>query len=310
MLTIKDIDEMAGACRNWGRWGPDDEIGTLNLITPETTRSAAQEVRIGRSISLAIRFGPTGPQITGMGGRFNPRHRMIATGTAAAADERPHGYADDVLELCVHGATHWDCLAHVFHDGVMWNGYDMRLVGDLGAAKNSIVATKDRLVGRAVLLDMPRWKGIDWMPDGEKITPQDLEACLEEIQIEVRSGDFLLVRTGQMGRCFQEGWGAFAGGDAPGLDLDTALWLKEKDVAAIATDTWGAEVRPNQVEDMLQPWHRLAIPNVGLMVGEMFNLEELAEACADDGRYTGMIVAPTLPIEGGVGSPVNPVVLR
>jgi len=310
MVTLAEVEEMARACRNWGRWGPDDEIGTLNYVNPETTRAAAAEVKIGQILSLAIKFGPSGPQITGQGGRFNPLHWMLATGADSAVAGRANGYADDVLEMPVHGATHWDCLGHVFHNGVMWNGYDMRLVGVGGASKCSIVPTNDKLVGRAVLLDMPRFKKVDWLSDGESITPQDLDACLESVGVTLRSADFLLVRTGQMARCFQQGWGTFAGGDAPGLSLETALWLKQHELAAVATDTWGAEVRPNAVAEMVQPWHRLAIANVGLMVGEMFNLEQLAASCAQDGRYSSMIAAPTLPIEGGVGSPVNPLVIR
>ncbi|HVB76199.1 MAG TPA: cyclase family protein [Candidatus Nitrosotalea sp.] len=310
MVTLAQVEEMALECRNWGRWGPEDELGTLNLVTTETTRAAASEIQGGQSYSLAIKFGASGPQITGQGGRFNPLHWMLASGADAAAEGRPNGYADDVLELPVHGATHWDCLGHVFHNGTMWNGYDMRLVGVRGASRCSIVPTRDKLVGRAVLLDIPRWKGVEWLSDGDSITPDDLDACLEAEEVRLRSGDFLLVRTGQMARCFEQGWGTFAGGDAPGLSLETALWLKQHDVAAVATDTWGAEVRPNAVPEMTQPWHRLAIPNAGLMVGEMFNLEALSEVSADDRRYTSLLVAPTLPIEGGVGSPVNPMAIR
>lgn len=308
-MTGEELDELAVACRNWGRWGPDDELGTLNYVTPEIIRVATTEVTSGRSVSLALTFGSSGPQITGQGGRFNPIHWMLATGTDAYSQNRLSAYADDVLETPVHGATHWDALGHVFHNGKMWNGYDMRLVGVQGAAKNSIAATKDRLLGRAVLLDIPRWKGVDWLEDGVGITAADLDGCLAAEDVRLRSGDFLLVRTGQMARCLKRGWGTYAGGDAPGLTLDTAIWLKRNEVAAVATDTWGAEVRPNVTPTVVQPWHRLAIPNVGLTVGEMFNLDELAEACADDRRYCGLIVAPSLPIEGGVGSPVNPIVM-
>ncbi|MGH7777982.1 MAG: cyclase family protein [Candidatus Dormibacterales bacterium] len=310
MLTLADVEEMAEACRNWGRWGQDDELGTLNYVTPETVTAARSEIQTGEVLSLAIDLGPSGPQITGQGGRFNPLHWMLATGTDAAAEGRPHGYADAVLEVPVHGATHWDCLSHTFHNGRMWNGHDMRLVGARGAARNSIVPTKDKLVGRGVLLDLPRWKGVEGLDDGEQVTPADLDACLEAERVSLRRGDFLLLRTGQMARCLARGWGRFAGGDAPGLTLETALWLKEKEVAAVAADTWGAEVRPNQVEGMLQPWHRLAIANGGLMVGEMFRLDRLAELSAADGRYTSFLCAPSLPIEGGVGSPTNPLALR
>jgi kynurenine formamidase len=304
----RDVDELASACRNWGRWGPDDELGTLNFVTPETVAAAAREVRSGQVFSLAIAFGPSGPQTGGLG-RFNPVHTMLATGTDAAAGCQDHlhvAYADDVIALPCHGATHWDALGHVFYRGAMWNGYDMRLVSSAGAARNAIAVLRDRLVGRGVLLDVARWKGVDALSPGEGIGAADLDAVLRSEGVEVRTGDFLLVRTGQLGRCRREGWGTYAGGDAPGLALDTASWLRDARVAAVAADTWGCEVRPNETEDVYQPWHHVVIPNMGLTVGEIFDLEDLAAACAREGRYTFFFTAPPLPIEGGVGSPVNP----
>lgn len=309
MPTAYDVDDMAKRCRNWNRWGEEDEFGTLNHATRERVVEAAREVQTGHAVSLAIEFGSSGPQITGQGGRFNPIHSMLSCGTDAFASHMPNHYADDVVTLCVHGATHWDGLGHVFYQGRMWNGHDMRLVTLKGPQKNSIVSVRDRLKGRGVLLDIPRSKGKDALDDGEIISPDDLQACIESEKVELRSGDFLLVRTGQMGRCLKDGWGRYAGGDAPGLSLETALWLNENAAAAVATDTWGAEVRPNEVPGMLQPWHRLVIPNMGLTVGEMFNLEELAQACAASRRYTFFLTAPPLPIEGGTGSPVNPVAI-
>lgn len=309
MPTIEDVHAMAEKCRNWGRWGESDELGTLNYVTSQDVVEAAAQVKTGHTVSLAIEFGPSGPQVTGQGGRFNPQHWMLSSGTDAFGQDMPNHYADDVVTLCVHGATHWDGLGHVFHRGKMWNGHDMRLVTLKGPQKNSIVSVRTKLRGRGVLLDVPRSKGREALDDGEAISPDDIEACLESQKVTLRPGDFLLVRTGQMGRCIRDGWGRYAGGDSPGLNLATALWLKEHEVAAVATDTWGAEVRPNEVPNMLQPWHRLVIPNVGLTVGEMFNLEELAETCADSSRYSFFLTAPPLPITGGTGSPVNPVAI-
>lgn len=306
MLTTYDVKALAERCRNWSRWGDEDELGTLNHVTPQRLARAAEEIKTGRVFPLAIEFGASGPQITGQGDRFNPIHWMLSCGTDAASRGQLNSYADDVITLPIHGATHWDGLGHVFHEGKMWNGHDMRLVTLKGPQKNSIVSVRAKLTGRGVLLDVPRAKGREALEDGEPISPDDLEACVKRQGVELRPGDFLLVRTGQMGRCLKEGWGRYAGGDAPGLNLATAPWLKDKEVAAVATDTWGAEVRPNEVSDMMQPWHRLVIPNMGLTVGEMFNLEDLASACASEDRYSFFLSAPALPIQGGTGSPINP----
>jgi kynurenine formamidase len=309
-VTMDEIAALALDCRNWGRWGDDDELGTLNYVTGETILTARDEIRSGQMFSLAIDLGPSGPQTNGFRGRFNPIHWMLQTGTDSHAAGHLSGVADDVVEVCVHGATHWDGLGHVFFEGAMWNGYDMRLVTAGGVGRNAITEVRSRLVGRGVLADVATWKGAAALDPGVAISADDLDACLDEQGVELKPGDFLLVRTGQMGVCLLEGWGDFAGGDAPGLALDTALWLKQRSVAAVATDTWGAEVRPNTTPELSQPWHRLVIPNVGLTVGEMFDLEELAKACAADGRYTFCLTAPSLPIVGGTGSPVNPIAIR
>jgi kynurenine formamidase len=212
-----------------------------------------------------------------------------------------------VIETPIHGATHWDGLGHVFYDGAMWNGYDMRLCGVAGTSRNAITEMRDRLVGRGVLADIAGWKGVESMGPGEGILVSDLEACLDAQGVELREGDFLLVRTGQLGQCQRDGWGDYCFGAAPGFSLDTATWIRKKELAALATDTFGAEVRPNETTEMTQPWHHVVIPNVGITVGEMFSLDRLAEACADAGRYSFFLAAGALPIEHATGSPVNPI---
>lgn len=309
-ITLDDFHEMALEVRNWGRWGDDDEIGTLNFVTGESVRSGRDEILLGESISLAIDFGSSGPQTTGQGRRFNPIHWMLETGTDTLASGQRHGYADDVVTMCVHGATHWDGLGHGFYDGKMWNGYDMSLVDAKGVGRNSVTAIRDRLAGRAILIDVARWTGVDALDPGFGIRAEHLEACVDAQNVQILEGDFLVIRTGQIGKSLREGWGRYAGGEAPGLTLDTAKWLRDKKVAGIATDTWGAEVRPNEIKEINQPWHRLAIPNLGLTVGEMFNTEALSEACERDRRYAFFLCAGALPIERGTGSPVNPIAIR
>ncbi|MBX5467485.1 MAG: cyclase family protein [Firmicutes bacterium] len=312
MATVEDVERLAQACCNWGRWGPEDELGTLNFVTPETVRAAKEEIRTGEVFSLAIGFGPSGPQ-HGRDGRFNPIHLMRATGTDVAAGYQAAdsgGYADDVVIMPLQCATQWDGLGHIFHRGRMWNGYGVETIGSGGARRLAITAFRDRLVGRGVLVDVAGFRGVECLLPGEAIRAEELEAVLAAEGVRLRRGDFLLVRTGQLDFCLEHGWGDFAGGDAPGLALDTAPWLYAKEVAAVATDTWGAEVRPNEVPDMRQPWHHVVIPYIGLVVGEIWRLGPLAEAARRDGRYTCFLAAPALPIEGAVGSPVNPLAVR
>lgn len=311
------VVQLAERYRNWGRWGADDELGTLNFITPETVREAARLIRDGKVFSLAIDFNHLGPQRQGhWTRRFNPVHTMLRTGVDALASaeggEPPlMAGSDDMVTMPLQCATQWDSLAHIFYKGMMYNGRSAALVTAQGAAKNSIDKMRGRIVGRAVLLDIPRSKGVPWLEPGTPVYPEDLDACLRRQGVQVRRGDFLLIRTGHIALCRSRGdWGDYAGGDAPGLSLLTIPWLYEKEVASVCSDTWGVEVRPNEVPDVRQPWHVVAIPNMGLLVGEIFDLDALAEDCAQDGRYEMFFCAPPLPITGAVGSPVNPQAIK
>ncbi len=315
---MKRLRETAERLRNWGRWGKDDEIGTLNFTKPEDIVAAAGLVRTGRVFSLALAYDSAGPQSGKSNypamGRFNPIHLMLRTGTDAwsgVLDHRRIRGADDIIIMPLQAGTQWDGLAHIFYDDFMYNGYDCRLVTSGGAAKNGIEKTREKMVGRGVLLDVARAKGSDWLEDGYAITSDDLDETLAAQGVDVRRGDYLLVRTGQMKAKLDSGsWDGYPGGDAPGLGFDTLDWLHHREVAAVATDTWGVEVRPNQTRDATQPWHWVSIPNMGLTVGEIFHLEELAEDCADDSRYEFMFVAPALPVTGAVGSPTNPLAIK
>lgn len=308
-MELKDVLEMGRRCRNWGRWGPDDQVGTLNFITPEKIVEAAKLVRQGKVIDVALPYDMNGVQ-SGRGRRFNPIHLMLATGTdaAAGAQETIAGlrFADDLIIMPLQCGTQWDSLSHVFAEGKMYNGYEMALVTSGGAQKNGIERIANRVCSRGVLLDIARYKEVDWLEPGYGITVTDLEGCIVKEGVSVGRGDILLVRTGHMTMCRQRGsWDGYAGGNAPGLALETGPWLYQKEVAAIATDTWGVEVRPNETPDCSQPLHLVMIPNMGLLVGEIFDLDKLAEDCASDGVYDFLFVAPPLPFTGAVGSPLN-----
>jgi kynurenine formamidase len=308
------IRDTGKRCSNWGKWGADDELGTLNYITPEMIVRSARLVKRGVTFSLAIPLDSSGPQIN-QPRRFNPIHRMILTGPdfTTGAFKRPGGvgFADDMVIMALQCATQWDALSHCFLDGKLYNGYDANLVSSEGAKKNGIEKMARFIVTRGVLLDIPRVKGVEWLEPGYAITADDLEAATRAHRVTVGCGDALLVRTGQMTMCRRrKSWGDYAGGDAPGLSFHTADWLHAHEVAAVATDTWGMEVRPNEIADSYQPLHQILIPHMGLLVGEIFELDALADDCANDRIYEFQFAAPPLPITGAVGTPVNPLAIK
>ena len=314
--TAALIHSTAERYRNWGRWGDDDQAGTLNFITPEKIREAAGLVRTGRVISLALPFDANGPQ-SGQFGRVNPIHVMLLTGTDsdAGALPLPHGFgaADDAVYMPLQCGTQWDGLSHIFDRGRMWNGYPATEVSAFsGAQRNGIEQLSDRIVSRGVLLDIASAKGVEALEDGYAITEDDLQEAIgtQGPTASVGTGDVVLVRTGHMGRCRRDGWGSYAGGDAPGLSFGTADWLHRTEIAALATDTWGVEVRPNELPGSFQPLHQIMVPNIGLLVGEIFDLEELAADCAADGVWEFMFVAAALPFTAACGSPVNPQAIK
>ncbi len=314
-VDARTVREWGERYSNWGRWGPDDERGTLNFITPERLLAACALPRRGRVVSCALPFDSRGPQ-TGFAGRHNPVHTMLATGAdalAGAQDFLPGGfnYADDAVSMPLQCGTQWDALAYVFYDGRMYNGRDVRLVTSNGAKANSIDRIRDGVIGRGVLLDVARAQRREWLDDGTAILPEHLDACAESQGVAVEAGDVVLVRTGMMTRCLrQKSWEGYCGGPAPGLSVHCARWIYEREIAAVATDTWGVEVIPNETPDCFQPLHMISLRNTGLLLGEIFALDELAGACAEDGDYAFLFVAPPLPITGAVGSPINPLAIK
>jgi kynurenine formamidase len=313
-ITLDTLAAAAERLSNWGKWGPDDELGTLNHITPADIVAAAGLVRRGKTFSLGLDFNQEGPQLTGWGGRFNPIHVMLATGTDAVAGRQDAGklrYADDMVSMPLQCGTQWDALGHIFYGEKMWNGYDARLVDSTGAKKNSIDKMRAKMIGRGVLLDIPRFLGGDYLEDGYGIGSGQLDACAKTQGVEIRRGDFVIVRTGQMEqRLAQKDWGTYAAGPAPGLRFETCEWIHAKQIAGICADTWGCEVRPNESTVAFQPWHWIVIPMIGITMGEIFYLKELAEDCAADHVYEFLFCAPPLPITGAVGSPINPMAVK
>ncbi|MFV2114258.1 cyclase family protein [Micromonospora sp. LOL_025] len=300
---------------NWGRWGADDVRGTMNFLTADKRTQGAALVRRGVAFSLSQSFDMNGPQ-KGWRRRTNPVHTMLDTGTDAAAGIQgfPHGIggADDVIAMPLQCSTQWDGLGHIFDHGIAWNGRPAgEVVTSLGDAVTGIETVADVIAGRGVLLDVGRVIGTDGeLPDGFAITEQHLRASIAAHAVQVGRGDLVLVRTGQLARARRDGWGDYAGGPAPGLSFTTADWLYRTEIAAIATDTWGFEVRPNEFDNAFQPLHQVVIPHIGLFIGEMWDLEALAHDCAEDGIYEFWLTAAPLPVTGAVGSPVNPIAVK
>jgi kynurenine formamidase len=285
-------------------------------------RQADSHLRRGVSFSLSQRFDADGPQ-KGWRRRTNPVHTMLDTGTDAERGVQgfPHGIggADDVIFMPLQASTQWDGLGHIFDHGTAWNGRRAgEVVTGLGDSVTGIETVADRIAGRGVLLDVGRAVGTDGeLPDGFAITAEHLEATIaaQGETSRVGRGDLLLVRTGQLTRARRSiaagtGWGDYAGGPAPGLSFTTADWLHATEIAGIATDTWGFEVRPNEFDVAFQPLHQVAIPHIGLFLGELWDLDALAADSAADGLWEFFLTAAPLPVTGAVGAPVNPIAVK
>lgn len=318
--NIETVRELSRRHSNWGRWGPDDEKGTLNLVTPEMVVSAAGLVRQGKTISMALPYDDQGPQ-TGNLGRFNPIHLMIRDGADAVAGtslrdfyggvEKHFRGTDDLIIMPLQSGTQWDALGHVVFENQIYNGFGADWVSSKGALKGDVANASDSMVGRGVLLDVPRALGVNWLEPGHAIDADELHRAEEYAGVEVAPGDFVFVRTGAIAATRAVGsWGDYAGGDAAGLGLDSVDWIGERDIAALAADTWGLEVRPNETPDVFQPLHIVLIVHIGLWLGEIFDLDPLADDCAQDGIYEFMFCGPPLPFTRAVGSPLNPMAIK
>lgn len=309
------VSALGEELKNWGKWGPDDEVGTLNYITPEKILEACRLPQRGKVFSLSIplnRFGPQEPNAR----RFNPIHTMLIDGSDASLNpegqEYGFAFADDIITMPLQCATQWDALSEIFHRGVMYGGRPASLVTSQGAQKNSIDKVADRIITRGVLIDVARYKSIPELEAGYGITNGDLEEALKaQGGPSVSRGDIVLVRTGQLAGARSRGWQGYASQKLPrpGMALETIRWLHQREVAGIATDTYGVEVRPFE-PGTRSPFHLVGIVYMGLLLGEIFDLEALAADCAADGVYEFLFVAPPLPVTGAVGSPVNPLAIK
>ncbi|MFI0486660.1 cyclase family protein [Actinomadura sp. 9N215] len=310
--TRASVEELAAKYRTWGEWGPDDELGAPNRITPEKVLAAAGEVRKGAVFSLAVPLDRAGPQGAGSL-RANPQHLMLVLPTDPwPGDSELQRFSDDAVYMPLQAGTQWDGLCHAFYDGRTYNGRDTSSVTAAHGAKfNSITNLKDRAVGRGVLLDVARWSGHAYLPADASVQAEDLAQCAADQGVDVGEGDFVLVRTGELARVREAGgWGRYAGGPAPGLGVGAADFLCGRRVSGVATDTWGLEAMPYETSDLIAPLHAILLVNAGVYIGEIWDLEALADDCAADGTYSFLLAAQPLTITGAVGSPLNPLAIK
>jgi kynurenine formamidase len=309
-VTLEDYRSIGQRLSNWGRWGDDDQRGTTNLVTRERMVAAAQLVRTGKVFSLGIPFDDGGPQ-QGGGIRNNPLHLMTATGQGQ--EHLPGGfrYADDYVVMPLQCATQWDGLAHVFYDDQLYNGFPASDVTPRGALHNGIEAQAAGIAGRGVLLDIAALEGVDWLPGGFVITPDHLDAAIaRQGGVEVGAGDILLFRTGWRRMLVETGDKAAFMKSEPGIGVECIEWLRERDVAVIASDNFAIEPIPPQEGAGFMWVHMVLIRDLGMTLGEIFDLDELAADCEADGVWEFFITAPVLKVTNAVGSPINPLAIK
>jgi kynurenine formamidase len=288
----ENIEEMIKELSNWGRWGKDDQKGALNLITPQKRKEAAKLVKEGVSVSLAR-------DVIKMIAPDNPRpfmHTMVGFGEQWNSDNYSvsyHGFAH----------SHMDALCHYNNDGILYNGIPASVVTEKGAGKLDIRNAKEGIFTRAVLIDAAKLKGVKYLEPGTALYPEDLDAWEKMAGVKIRTGDAVLLYTGRWAR--RDELGPWQSGSA-GLNVSCARWLKERDIAVMGSDG-GSDVSPSGVEGYDSPIHLMMLNVMGVPILDNLELERLAKQCAELNRYEFLLTVAPIPVEGGTGSPLNPI---
>jgi kynurenine formamidase len=305
--SAEQFDQLFQRVSNWGRWGPDDEKGTLNYLTPEHVRSSAALVRSGRTVSLSL-------PINTVAGPDNPRpsvHYMVKTHDIRPAHGEPR-FAGDYLGSELHGdsRTHVDALCHVSYKGKLYNGKSPETVTSRGATLMDITAYAHGIVGRGVLLDIPRFRKVKWLELGEAVTAEEIEAVERFQSVRLGEGDIFLFRTGHHRRRLELGsWNNGCDGEGQaGLHVNAMVLLHGRKVAAFMPDGDGETV-PSNVEGVPYPVHALQIASMGLACADSLQFEELVKLCEEENRWTFMVLASPLRLPRGTGSLFNPIAI-
>jgi kynurenine formamidase len=329
VASVTDFRSVARDVSNWGRWGETDELGTLNFITADKIAEAASLVRHGKIFPLGVDFGASGPQ-----GAFEFRHNPVHIMTVDGGDvntlaqygpgwarnplaQEMGGYCvdnlfrfnDDMIIMPLQAATQWDALSHVYYDDQLYNGYPAGSVTSQGAYHCGIEKVDAKgITSRGVLLDLVRHRGADvFLEHGNPITPEELDDVVRSQGVTIGRGDIVLIRTGWWARFLMTGNKTER---YSGLDWRCASWLHDHEIAAVAADNLQVEDPVSGVDGVFLPFHLLCLRDMGLMLGEYWDLTALAADCATDGVYEFQLVAPPLNVVGGVGSPVNPIAIK
>ena len=300
--------DLAARVSNRGRWGADDQRGTLNLIDADAIRRGAAAVRQGKAFSLAIPFDADGPQTGGIPGRDNPSHEMIAVNVGYTGDVDGFTTSDDRMSMGVQAATHWDALSHVGYSGELYNGTPDTVITEAGASRLGIEHFGP-VASRGLLLDIARLHGVDHFDDGYAITGDDLDAAAAGAGLTPMAGDLVVVRTGQM-HFLRIGEKDRYRTTSPGLSTRSIEWFADHDIAGVATDTLVLECFPCEEEAVLLPVHMIHLRDLGLAQGQIWHLDDLAADCAEDGQYDFLLTATPIPLTGGTGGMVAPTALK
>jgi kynurenine formamidase len=298
-MSRAQFDALMEEISNWGRWGDADELGTLNLITPAKRVAAAQLVREGQPVSLSLPVNKVQGPLNG-----NPFEHSLSVSTFGG-----HEVAGDEYSVQYHGFahSHMDGLPHFAHYGLMYNGVPVNSLNPEGAEKLGIGNAHLGVFTRGILIDMPWLRGVDYLEPGTAITVADLEAWEQRTGVRVGSGDVLLIRTGRWERVRQQGEWNFVG-NAAGSHASVARWLKERDVAVIGSDGV-SDVMPSGVEGLINPLHALVLVGLGMPLLDNLDLDAVAAAARERNRWEFLFVGSPLRVEGGTGSPMNPLAI-
>lgn len=308
-MTLPDyVRELGTRLSNWGRWGADDRRGTLNLIDQAAVRRGIDAARQGRAFSLAHPFDEDGPQLGFIPGRINPERTMVSINHSLTGDPGDFTSSDDAVSMGIQASTHLDSLAHVGYDGLLYNGVPMSTTDEAGSHEFGI-ETMGPLVSRGVLLDIARLKGVDYFDEGYPIGGDDLEAAAARAGVKVQPGDVVCVRTGHM-HWLRVGNKLHYSTPTPGLGLQSVEWIRDHDVAIVATDTIVFECYPPEDPAAMLPVHMINIRDIGLVQGQNWSLDALAADCAADGQHDFLLTCTPLPFTRAVGGPVAPTAVK
>jgi kynurenine formamidase len=317
MAEAPDLtDLLADAPKNWGRWGDDDEVGSLNFLTNDEVLRGVRTIKTGELHTLQRLIGdPKGDPV--WPSRLPAEREMVIDESAWDGDDAPNfpgglHYADDKLVAFLQGSTQYDALGHVWYGGQIWNGYDARTtVGGLDKASVEPIAQRG-VAGRGVLIDMARYFGVEAIEARRTFDHNDLLAAAEQQGVTIEKHDILLIRTNHLQLFFEQGDEFYEDFCEPGLQYSPELvqWFHDMEIPNLVTDTIANEVTTDPDTGVALTLHNALMRNLGIALTEICDLESLAAACAEDGRWDFFYVAAPLKIHRATGAPVNPVAVR